>query len=241
METEQSLTGAQYLKDDAQETEEEKKALRAQAMLIQEPAISVNQIIALMAKTPKSYIYQRPAKGKAGNWDYVSGGYVKKCLNRIFGWNWNFEIVDKFKDEGEVIVQGRLTIRNKNGGIVIVKEDFGKKEIVNMKNSTKPVSIGNDYKSAATDCLKRCAYQLGLASDVYAPREFRELENPEEAIYDETKQTGEYLVNCNVCGKEFTTDKRFLKECAECALLSKEEKKAKKEAGKPADNKKEPF
>jgi glucose-6-phosphate 1-dehydrogenase len=38
-----------------------------------------------------------------------------------------------------------------------------------------PLSIGNDLKSAATDCLKKCAAEIGIAADVYNKEEFREI------------------------------------------------------------------
>jgi len=163
------------------ETQKTEPVIIKEAQKIQNPVITTNQIIALLAKTPTKYTYKRPAKG-GGQWTYISGGYVKKTLNRIFGWNWSFEITDKFKEDGEVIVQGKLTIRNNEGNTLIVKEDFGKKEIMCKKGSSAPLSIGNDYKSASTDSLKRCAFQLGLASDIYAPQEYRELENPIKTI-----------------------------------------------------------
>jgi len=204
---------------------EEDKSIGKQAGKIQDPAISVNQIVALLSKTPEVYKYNRPAKGGSKPWTYVSGGYVKKRLNQIFGWAWNFTIVDKFREDNEVIVQGRLTICNKDGAVMIIKEDFGKKEIQNTKGTSTPLSIGNDYKSAATDCLKRCAYQLGLASDVYAPLEYKELENPTEAVYEQKKsESQQYRITCRVCHKTVETDKRFLKECAKCAPLSKAKK-----------------
>ena len=74
---------------------------------------------------------------------------------------------------GEAIVKGRLTV--KTAGKSIVKEDFGNKEIICKKGSDQPLSIGNDLKAAATDCLKRCAAQIGIAADIYSADEFREV------------------------------------------------------------------
>jgi hypothetical protein len=196
------------------------KSLAEKANKIQNPILSVEQIVAILAKTPKQYKYTRPAKG-GGTWTYVSGGYVKKTLNRVFGWRWSFQVVDKWKEDNEVIVQGRLTILNDEGEPCIIKEDIGNKEIMTKKNSNLPLSIGNDYKSATTDALKRCAYQLGFASDVYAPQEFREfsVDTAEDSIEQSFQR------NCEVCGDWFDTDKRFVKECKKCYNLSKEEKK----------------
>ena len=33
--------------------------------------------------------------------------------------------------------------------------------------------MGNDLKAATTDALKKCASELGIASDIYAPNEFK--------------------------------------------------------------------
>jgi len=217
------MTDNIYL-DKQKEDKKEKAELTAMAGKIQDPIISTEQIVAVLSRTPKQYLYDRPAKG-GGKWTYVSGGYVKKTLNRVFGWRWSFQIVDKFREDGEVIVQGRLIILNDEGVPCITKEDFGKKEIMCKKNSTTPLSIGNDYKSASTDALKRCAYQLGIASDVYAPKEFNELKgNPSEMI-NEKKSNRQR--QCEVCGEWFDTDKPFMKECRDCYKLSREEKKSK--------------
>jgi hypothetical protein len=173
----------EYLEGEVAE-EKSLTVVKSQVGKIQNPIITSNQIIALLARTPEKYKYTRPAKG-GGDWTYVSGGYVKKTLNRIFGWAWSFEIKDKWKEDGEVVVLGKLLIVNGKGEVFLAKEDFGKKEIVCKRGTDKPLSIGNDYKSAATDCLKRCAYQLGLASDVYAPEEFNQLKNIENSILNE--------------------------------------------------------
>ena len=39
--------------------------------------------------------------------------------------------------------------------------------------STQPLDLGNDLKAATTDALKKCASELGIASDIYAPNEFK--------------------------------------------------------------------
>ena len=116
------------------------------------------------------YIKKRPAKG-GGTWDYVSGGHVRKVLNLAFGWDWDFEIVDEMIRDGEVVVKGRLTVRN--GDRVVVKNQYGNKEIVKKKGMDQPLSIGNDLKAAATDALKKCAAELGIAADIYNKEDFK--------------------------------------------------------------------
>ena len=142
--------------------------------LVENNSLNEQQLGHLLKHTPEKYKRKRPAKG-GGQWTYVTGGYVKKCLNLMFGWNWDFEIVDEqiMIEAKEVIVKGKLTCRS--NGETIVKMQYGNKEIMLKKNTNIPLSIGNDMKAAATDCLKKCAAEIGIAADVYNPEEFREI------------------------------------------------------------------
>ena len=146
----------------------------------EENVLNSAQLSFLLQKTPKNHIYKRPAKG-GGTWDFVTGVYVKKVLNLIFGWDWDFEVVEyKYDlDIGQVFVLGKLTCRSK--GNTVVKMQFGTKDIM-FKNETQngkkvktkfPLDLGNDLKAATTSALKKCASELGIASDVYAPNEFK--------------------------------------------------------------------
>jgi hypothetical protein len=151
------------------------------------------QLQQILKKTPAKFIKERPAKG-GGKWRYVTGGYITKCLNLMFGWDWDFEILDEkvLIEAGEVVVKGKLTVRS--NGKTIVKTQYGNKDIVFKKDVvSKPLSIGNDLKSAATDALKKCAASLGIAQDVYAPEEFKEV-IVEEANF---KDLALMLSNCS--------------------------------------------
>jgi hypothetical protein len=145
--------------------------------------LNADQLGFLMQKTRSDNTYTRPAKG-GGNWTYVTGSYIKKVLNLMFGWDWDFEIIEhKFDLQiKQAYVLGKLTVRT--GGREIKKMQFGRVEI-KFKNEWKdgvktasniPLDIGNDLKAASTDCLKKCASELGIASDIYAPNEFKEIQ-----------------------------------------------------------------
>jgi hypothetical protein len=99
----------------------------------------------------------------------VEHGYVTERLNVVFGFNWDFEIVDKQILDDEVIVEARLTVRTP-GKQTIVKTQFGGAEIkrhTSGATSGRPVSIADDYKAAASDALKKCASLLGIGLDLY--------------------------------------------------------------------------
>jgi len=135
--------------------------------------INAEQAKFLLKRTPSNHIKTRPALG-GGTWQYVSGTYVQKVLNLMFGWAWDFEIVSEIIQDGEAIVKGRLTVNT--GGQKIIKTQYGNKKIMKKRNTGEALSLGNDLKAAATDALKKCAAQLGIAQDVYAPDEFTEVE-----------------------------------------------------------------
>lgn len=140
--------------------------------LVEESALNPSQLAWVLKRTPKQYIKSRPAKG-GGQWNYVSGSYVRKVLNLMFGFDWSFEILEQQVMHGEAIVKGKLTCHT--NGKTIVKMQFGNKEIMCKKGTDIPLSIGNDLKAAATDALKKCAAELGIAADVYNAQEFREV------------------------------------------------------------------
>lgn len=143
--------------------------------LLKENSLNAEQLQHLLKKTPAKYVKQRPAKG-GGTWTYVTGGYVKKVLNLMFGWDWDFEIIDEkiMLEQKEVIVKGKLTCRS--GGKTIVKMQYGNKDIIFRRDTIIPLSLGNDMKAAATDALKKCASEIGIAADVYNAEEFKEVQ-----------------------------------------------------------------
>lgn len=146
--------------------------------LVKDNSLNASQLQLLMKRTPSKFVKKRPAKG-GGTWDYVSGGYIRKVLNLMFGWDWDFEVVNEMVQGNQVIVKGKLTCRV--NGRSIIKMQFGCKEIMMRKGTSDPLNLGNDFKAATTDALKKCAAELGIAADVYAKDEFREIEVNKES------------------------------------------------------------
>lgn len=156
--------------------------------------LNEKQLQILFKKTPAKHVYQRPAKG-GGKWDYVTGTYVRKVLNLMFNFNWDFEVVEhKFDLQlRQAFVLGKLTVRTNDK--TIVKMQFGTKDIMMKRavdpdtNMKMPLDLGNDLKAATTNALKKCASELGIASDVYAPNEFKEIKIaiPIDAVTNEEK------------------------------------------------------
>lgn len=144
--------------------------------------LNENQVQKLFNTTPKRWTYKRPGKG-GGDWDYVKRGYVRRTLDSVFGFNWDYvpetsvgEAFDVAAKTGSVIVKGTLYMRvlSNNGQLIaeLKKGDYGRAEIKFKKNTKDPLDFGNDLKAANTDCFKRCAMWMGVAADIYDPEEF---------------------------------------------------------------------
>ena len=115
-------------------------------------------------KTPQQFIKTRPGPGGL-RLSYVEIGYVISMLNQVFGYDWDFRILDQQVGKKQVWVRGELTVRVMDH--TVIKGQFGGADIKMNRQSGEPVSIADDLKAAASDCLKKCASMLGVAGDVY--------------------------------------------------------------------------
>lgn len=132
----------------------------------------------IVAPTPPKYIMQREGAG-GKMFDYVSGWYAKKCANYAFGFNHSFEIKTREICGTSAIVEGRFIVTDpKSGRQIFFKDDIGGHQIRFSKGAAhtaeNAVDIANDYKSAATDALKRCMAQIGFFMDVYGVGEAKD-------------------------------------------------------------------
>lgn len=121
---------------------------------------------------PFEHVHQLPGRGDNGKpFDYITGEQCITRLNQTLGYGgWSFEVVAHGinEDADEVWVHGRLLFEAPampRG--VGVREDFGSEKIKRLRSTQKPVEIGFQFKAAATDALKRCAHQIGVALDLY--------------------------------------------------------------------------
>jgi len=140
-----------------------------------------NQIMQLIRPTPSNVILKKPGKG-GGTFNYIPGWWFKKKLNFVFGWMHDFEILGERIDGDFVTVKGKLTIKNAKGQPMVSKMDFGGHPIQMKKNGGGYLDISNDFKAAATDCLKRCAVQLGIGLDVYSGGDYTNPNQPEAPL-----------------------------------------------------------
>jgi len=93
--------------------------------------------------------------------DYIEGCAVIQRLNECFDAEWIFEIQEHRVYDDEVVVLGRLTAQG------VSKSQFGKSRITRSKKDSSIISLGDDLKAAATDCLKKCATLFGVGLHLY--------------------------------------------------------------------------
>lgn len=139
------------------------------ALVLREVTLSLHQQMAMAQVTPPMFIKEKPGRG-GKKVSYVEGGYVVSRLNAIFSpAGWDFKIIERGQTErkldkgsdGEVWVYGELTIIDHAKGYRVTKGQYGQHPV----HSSVP--IGDAYKAATTDALKKCASLFGIAADVY--------------------------------------------------------------------------
>jgi len=83
---------------------------------------------------------------------YITGEQAITRLNTVLGFNeWTFEIREHGIDSGIAWVLGRFEIPSQG----VVREQFGAQKL-------RSTPSGDEMKSAATDCLKKCAMSVGV-------------------------------------------------------------------------------
>lgn len=139
-------------------------------------------------KTPKEVVFKKPGGGGA-TVDYVPGWWFVEQLNSLFGYFWDFEVIQEFVGQEQIWVRGKLTVKDPESGLTISKSAYGGSRIKSKNNPA--IDIGDDLKSAATDALKKAATLLGLAADIYGKREILEATAPSKSQLDALYKVGD--------------------------------------------------
>ena len=103
-------------------------------------------------------IKYRPGRG-GKQLSYIETASVISRLNEAFNHQWSWEIINSNIQDDQVIVNGRLTVSI--DGKDINKDAYGGQLI--QKGSV----IGDEYKAASSDALKKAATLLGIGLHLY--------------------------------------------------------------------------
>ena len=110
----------------------------------------------------KTEIEQRPG-GYNQVFFYPRGEAVIRRLNEAFNSCWSFQVKERFKDEADantIVVLGELIINHPAYPLRVIQQ-FAGKTIAKSKDG-RVINIANDYKSAASLALRKCAMQIGV-------------------------------------------------------------------------------
>jgi len=113
--------------------------------------------------TPKSFV-----KNKMGT-DYVEYSYMRSVADKYYpGWSWTIVNTDNLGSEA-FMVHGRL--KWYEGGIWRLGDMTAAHRIMQKRDGSGFVDVGNDIKSANTDCIKKAFNMyMNIADDVYRNR-----------------------------------------------------------------------
>ena len=135
-------------------------------------------------KTPKAYI-----KKKMGM-DYVEIGYMKALADKEFpGWSWEI-VKSEALGSAAYVVHGRL--KWYDNGVMRTGDMVAAHRIQTKKGSSGEfVDVGNDIKSANTDCMKKALNMyMNIADDVYR-NQYEDPELTDDQVKAITKLAGE--------------------------------------------------
>ena len=169
---------------ESKEVTKKESTIKASPMEIEGGLVLKHNTISTL-DTPKAYIKQQQG------YDYVDEAFMRHQLNQHYP-IWKWEIIKyEFIGDKAISVHGRLTIAD-NG----IERHFDAVDAHRIASNDKGyVDIGNDLKSANTDCFKVAVNRLcNIADDVYRKRiedlslnedQLKELELKIEKLQDE--------------------------------------------------------
>jgi recombination DNA repair RAD52 pathway protein len=96
---------------------------------------------------------------------YIPVSEVINRLNKFLGMeNWSFEIISCGRDQADpdyILAHARITY-TPEGGAPIVRDGFGGSKVKRSKQSSQIIDLGDDFKGAVSDALKKAAQTLGV-------------------------------------------------------------------------------
>ncbi len=153
-------------------------------------------------KTPKNMIEEKMG------FDYIKLQYMKFIADLEFpGWSWTI-IKGEALGDHSFIVHGRLMYYD--NGIKRIGDMIAAHRIQKKKDSNEYVDIGNDIKSANTDCMKKAFNTfMNIGDDIYQ-NEYINLNNEQIAEVmataikiDKSKKTEELINSCQINIKNY--------------------------------------
>jgi hypothetical protein len=110
-------------------------------------------------RLPTEKIKQRPGSGGM-TFDYVTPDVVIDILNEAFDYQWDSRIFESKREDNTVIVGVEVKVWGEDG-VPVLKQQYGSCDI------TRGLGVGEAFKGAASDALKKAATLLGVCLELY--------------------------------------------------------------------------
>lgn len=154
---------------------------------------SQNEIYDLLSE-PFPMEMEREVQKGAARLVYIPISEVINRMNRIFGpIGWSHQVISCGRDSDNpewLIAHVRITVKFKNDSgeeVTTFHDGFGGVEVKRKKNGD-PLDIGNDYKGAVSDAVKKACQHLGIG--LYLARDVSAIEI-DDASHSQTEEISE--------------------------------------------------
>jgi len=174
--------------------------------------------------------FDRKFVKKLQGFEYLEVHAVIQRLNDVDKDDWQFELLELMVDAEEIVQFGRLGRKSESGEWIWRSQCGSKKityrtETVDGKKVAGPhvpenrVDYGNDFKAAASDCLKKCATLWGVGLYLYGEVE----EDPREAVASSIERGEKEIADKLQCMPSDLRDQHFGDDGDNLAIKSLEE------------------
>lgn len=135
-------------------------------------------ITALKEPFPQEMLRFNQAKGLT----YVPISEVIARLNRVLGIeNWSYEVVRVWRENDHPLwCLAHVRLHVSIGGKTIFREGLGGQQVKLTKKDQTPVDLGDEFKGAVSDALKKAAQSLGVALELARTEEAKRWEEEVE-------------------------------------------------------------
>lgn len=151
--------------------------------VVQMPDVRVRDAAAiskdLQAPFPQEMLRYNQAKGLT----YIPISEVIARLNRVLGVeNWSYDVVRIWREPDYPLwCLAHVTLRVNIGGQTIARDGVGGQQVKLTKKDQSPVDLGDEFKGAVSDALKKAAQSLGVGLELARTEEAKRWEEEVEA------------------------------------------------------------
>lgn len=155
------------------------------------PSIAETTYLRLNEEFPREM--ERTLNKGGARLTYIPQAEVIARLNNVLGVDgWSMEVIRAWREpSNEDAVLAHVRITATIGGRTVVRDGFGGQKINTLK-SGGPVDLGDDFKGAVSDAMKKAATTLGVALYLARDADALEIEAAQQADVAQAEPSEEW-------------------------------------------------